>query len=85
MKHASNSADFQELGYQTNTLHEIRIKNADRLLIGHLNVNSIQNKFEMLEEIIKDKIEIFLISEKKLNRSFPSGQFMIRGYSTHFR
>ena len=68
-----------------NTLHEKRIKNANRLIIGHLNVNSLRNKFEMLEELIKDKIEIFLISETKLDSSFPSGQFIIKGYSTPFR
>ena len=64
-----------------NTLYEIRIKNANRLIIGHLNVNSLRNKFQMLEELI----DIFLASETKLDRSFPSGQFVIKGYSTPFR
>ena len=36
-------------------------------------------------ELIKDKIDIFLISETKLDSSFPSGQFVIKGYSTPFR
>ena len=39
----------------------------------------------MLEELIKDKIDIFLISETKLDSSFPSGQFVIQSYSTPFR
>ena len=68
-----------------NTLYEIRIKNANRLIIGHLNVNSLRNKFEMLEELIKDKIDIFLISETKLDSYFPNAQFVIIGYSTPFR
>ena len=68
-----------------NTLHEIRIKNANRLIIGHLNVNSLRNKFEMLEEFIEDKIDISLISETKLDSSFPTWQFVIKGYSTPFR
>ena len=68
-----------------NTLHEIRIKNANRLIIGHLNVNSLRSKFQMLEELIKDKTEIILISEAKLDSSFPSEQFVIKGYSTSFR
>ena len=57
------------------TIHEIRIKNANRLIIGHLNINSLRNKFEILEELIKDKnkIDIFLMSETKLDNSFPSG------------
>ena len=68
-----------------NTLHEIRIKNANPLIIGHLNVNSLRNKFEMLEELIKDKTEIFLISKTKPDSSFPCGQLVIKGYSTPFR
>ena len=68
-----------------NTLHEIRIKNANRLIIGNLNVNSLRNKFQMVEELIKDKIDVFLVSETKLDSSFPSGQFVIKGYSTPFR
>ena len=39
----------------------------------------------MLEEIIKDNIDIFLISETKLDSYFPSGQFIIKVYSTPFR
>ena len=42
-----------------NTLHEIRIKNANRLMIGHLNVSSLRNKFEMLEELIKQRLTSF--------------------------
>ena len=73
LKHASSSDDFQDAGNQMNTLHEIRIKNANQLIIGRLNVNFFRNKFEMLEELIKDKIYIFLIFGTKLNSSFPSG------------
>ena len=68
-----------------NSLQETRIKNANRLTIDHLNISSLQNKFEMLEEIIKDKIDIFLISKRKLDSSFSSAQFLIKGYSTPFR
>ena len=49
IKHASSSADFQDPGNQMNPFHEIRIKNANRLIIGHLNVNSLRCNFEMLE------------------------------------
>ena len=39
----------------------------------------------MLEEFIKDKIEIFLIFDTTLDSPFPSGLFIIKGYSTPFR
>ena len=57
-----------------NVLLEIRITNANRLITGHLNINSLRNKLEMLEKIIKSKIGIFLISETKLDSSFPARQ-----------
>ena len=85
IKHASSPVDFQDEGNQMSTLHEISIKKANRLIIGHLNINSLRNKFEMLKELIKDKIDIILISETKLDNSFLSGQSVIKGYSTPFR
>ena len=57
-----------------NVLLEIRITNPNRLITGHLNINSLRNKLEMLEKIIKSKIGIFLISETKLDSSFPVRQ-----------
>ena len=53
--------------------------NTGQLIISHLNVKSLRNKFEMLQEIIKYKLEIFLISQAKLDRSFQAGQFMLKG------
>ena len=40
--------------------------NYKNLIIGHLNINSVRNIFEMIEEIIKN-FDIFLISESKLD------------------
>ena len=37
----------------------IGIKDAYRSIIGHLNINSLRNKFEMQEELISDQIVIF--------------------------
>ena len=54
-------------------------------MIGHLNINSIRSKFEFLKDTIGNNIDIFLISETKLNDSFPAGQFMIDGYHVPFR
>ena len=45
-----------------NFLAQIRIKNANQLTIDHLNKNSLRNKFEMLEEIIKDKSDFLQLT-----------------------
>ena len=50
------------------------------IFLGHLNTNSIKNKFESVWELFKDTFDIFLVSESKLGSSFPDDQFSIPGY-----
>ena len=64
---------------------DIRVSNINRLIFGHLNINSFRNKFDFLCEQIKGSIDIFMISESKLDESFPQGQFLIDGFHTPFR
>ena len=58
----------------------LRLKFTKNLVFGHLNVNSVMNKFEALEFLIKDKFGVFLVSESKLDLSFPEDQSTIPGY-----
>ena len=53
-----------------NDLHEIRLKNPNRLIFAHININSLRNKFEMLQEVIGNNIDVLLISETELDASF---------------
>ena len=39
----------------------------------------------MVSELIKGFVDIFMISETKLDFSFPEGQFFLDGYQTPFR
>ena len=52
---------------------------AKNTIIGHLNVNSIMNKFDNLDNIVKT-CDIFLISESKLDNAFLINQFTIGNY-----
>ena len=48
----------------------------------HLNVNSIQNKFEDLTILNRSlKAQILVISETKIDRSYPDSQFKLQGYN----
>ena len=62
-------------------LKNLRLKNVNRLMYAQLNINSIRNKFDSLVNIINDNINILMISEIKLNPTFPTGQFHIHGFS----
>ena len=66
-------------------LKEMKAQSSDKLILGHLNINSIRNKFEALKFIINNNIDIYLISETKLDDSFPSAQFLIKGFSAPYR
>ena len=56
-----------------------RVKNANNTIIGHLNINSFRNKFVFAKEIIQ-VFDIFLVSESKLDNTFPTNLFKINGY-----
>ena len=69
----------------TSTLNMLKSKNVDRPVIAHLNINFLEPKFEGLKSLIKDNVDILLISETKLDPSFPPGQFYIDGYMPPIR
>ena len=57
---------------------------AKNTIIGHLNINSIRNKFDTSDNIEK-AFDICLISESKLDNTFPINQFAIGGYKVFIR
>ena len=66
-------------------LKEIKIQSPDKLILGHLNINSVRNKSEALTYIIDNNIDLLLISETKLDDSFPTAQFQMKGFSVPYR
>ena len=66
-------------------LENIRCKNINRLIFAQLNINSLRNKSESLQHIINKNIDVLLISETKIDSSFPSVQFHLEGYATPYR
>ena len=56
-------------------LENIRKNNSKKIIIAHLKINSIRNKFDFLADIVKDNIGILMASESKLDDSFPDNQF----------
>ena len=63
----------------TVTLQNLRLQNPNRIMFGQLNINSIKNKFEMLT-LIANEIDVLLLSETKLDETFPLEQFLISGF-----
>lgn len=67
------------------SLKKLRCANPDRLIFGQLNINSLRNKFDFIKNIAKDHVDILMLSETKLDSSFPEGQFFIDGYTKPYR
>ena len=66
-------------------MFDLRCKNPSNLNFANLNINSIKNKLENSIEIINENVDIFTIAETKLDGSFPTAQFEIKGYYLPFR
>ena len=57
----------------------------NKLMLGHLNINYKRNKLEFLEDVINRNLDIILLSETKLDDSFLSAQFILKGYGVPYR
>ena len=58
-------------------LTNIRLKNRNRPIIVQLNINSIRNEFDFLCFEINPSLDLLLVSETKLDDSFPVTQFLM--------
>ena len=66
-------------------LRKLKVKNINRLVIGHLNINSLPGKFDQLKTLCGKNIDIIVLTETKFDSSFPNSQFAIDGFSVPFR
>ena len=65
--HETENASNKIISNAKRTFSDIRISNISRLFFRHLNSNSLRTKFDFLFEQIKGSIDVFMISESKLN------------------
>ena len=62
-----------------------RSKYPKKLIIGHVNINSIRNKSEILRSMLSELLDVLMITETKLDDSFPEQQFHIESFNKPFR
>ena len=78
--HGSFSSENSELPISINNevlrIPKQRVDSALNTIIGHLNIDSMRNKFVLVENFIK-AFDIFLISESKLACTFRFNQFYV--------
>ena len=80
----NNSVDQPEKR-NLKALTNIRLKNQNRPIIGQLNINSILNKFDFLCSETSPSLDLLLVSETKLDDSFPTARFLMSGFCKPYR
>ena len=78
-----STLDYEPISGLFEKLKNTRLKNPNRLIIAQLNINSLRNKFDSLLRMLHNNLDILLISETKIESSFPTAQFQIEGYATY--
>ena len=62
------------------SIRKLKLSNPHKIIPGHLNVNSLRNKFESIVDVIQGTFDIFLVSETKTDESFPDKQFCLNNF-----
>ena len=66
-------------------LKNLKLKNTNRLIVGQLKINSVVRKLDHLKVLLVNNIDILVLTETKIDSSFPNAQFRIDGFSAPFR
>ena len=60
-------------------------RNVSKIIVAHLNINCLRNKFHSLISQITGSTDIIMISETKLDESIPIGQFIVERFVVPYR
>ena len=66
-------------------LKRIKLQNRSDHSIGHLNINSMRNKFESLKFLKSSTIDTLVVAETKLDCSFTASQFTMEDFHKPYR
>ena len=75
-----NSSNIQEEN-SLDSLRKLRLRNVNKVIIGDININSLPAKFDQVKEVILKNVDILVITETKLDDTFPLGQFYVERFT----
>lgn len=65
-------------------LKRIRAKNAKNIIIAHVNINSVKNKFEYLKDILSEGlVDVLCVTETKLDSSYSNTLFSCNNFKCY--
>lgn len=74
----SHASNIIQVNHCISVLKSIFSDNLNKLILAHLNIISIRNKFELLSSQVKGNTDLLKISETKIDDSFHVGEFYFR-------
>ena len=72
-----------EMGSVKSVLKRLCSNHFQQIVIDHLNINSIRNKFDIVKPILLDDTYIFIVTETKLGDSFQASQLIMKVLARH--
>ena len=66
--------------YGIRDFKHLRNENPFRVIIGHITINSIRNKFEPLVKYVGNNLDILMVSETKIDDTFSRVTIFNRGF-----
>ena len=58
---------------------------SNEIIIAHVNINYLENKFDMITNSVTEYIDILMISETKLEETFPDALYHLKEFSNLYR
>ena len=63
----------------------LRRNNLNKNILAPLYNNSVRNKFSFLSDEAAENVDVFMISETKIDDKLPPSQFVITAYADSYR
>ena len=79
---SSSNNNFKESVWSI--LKSLRSNHPQKIIIGHIIINSIRYKFDILKPMLTEVLDISITFETKLDDSFPEAQSYIEGFRKPF-
>ena len=66
------------------SLKEIRLKNLNRIVIAHQNINSLRKTFDALVEPVSGNVDVLVLSEQKIDSHFLKANLEFLDFAPFF-
>ena len=66
-----------------NGLDKQHLNHPKNVIFGHLNISSVRDKFSGFKDLVLKETDTCLLTETKIDDSFPNSQFFAEGYKMY--